>query len=131
MFLKNVLVIVFIVLFVGCNHVNREEDVEGGSYKIPSDKIADDVGQKLGAKSGEEIFKNCSGCHGENAKESALGLSEVIGYWEVVSIVQALEEYKNSTRDQYGMGSLMTGQVKGLSSDDIKNVANYIYSLQP
>ncbi len=131
MFLKNVWVVVFIVLFVGCNQANREESINGGSYKVPSDNVADDVGQKLGASSGEEIFKSCAGCHGENGEKRALGVSAVIGYWEVVSIVQALEGYKNSTRNQYGMGGLMKGQVAGLSSDDIRNVANYIYSLQP
>ncbi len=129
MFLKNIWIIVIVVLSIGCKQVDR--DVGEEIYKNPATGKITDVDQKLGAKSGEEIYKNCSACHGENAEKSALGKSEAIGYWEVVSIVQALEEYKNSTRDRYGMGALMTGQVKGLSSDDIKNVANYIYSLQP
>ncbi len=67
----------------------------------------------------------CLGCHGQNFEKKALGVSKVVKDMSKEDIVKALEGYKNGT---YGgaMKSVMAGQVKALSSDDIKAMADAI-----
>ncbi len=138
MLTKSISIVVLVFLFLGCEQVDRVEDV-AKKYQDDTtektEKISDDIDQGLGATSGKELYNgtvntsSCAGCHGSNAEKRALGKSDIIRHWEVETIIQALQEYKEGTRDQYGMGSLMTGQVKYLSDSDIRNIANYIYNL--
>ncbi len=67
----------------------------------------------------------CLGCHGQQFEKKALGASKVVKDMSKEDIVKALEGYKNGT---YGgaMKSVMAGQVKTLSSDDIKAMADAI-----
>jgi len=138
MFIKNVGIAVLIFLLSGCGQIDKVEDATKkyqDTTTEKTEKISDDVDKRLGATSGKELYNgtvdksSCAGCHGTNAEKKALGKSEAIRYWEVESIVQALQGYKDGTRDQYGMSGIMTGQVKYLSDADIKSIANYIYNL--
>ena len=71
------------------------------------------------------LYKKCSGCHGQNAEKKALNKSAVIKDWDASKIAEALNGYKNGT---YGgpMKGLMVGQVRSLSADDIKAIADKI-----
>ena len=68
------------------------------------------------------IFYSCAGCHGFDAGKKALGKSRVIKGWSVVKIEHALNGYKNRTYGSYSK-KIMYGQVKRLSSKDIKELA--------
>ncbi len=79
---------------------------------------------------GKAVFAKCVSCHGADGKTKALGKSEIIAGQAVADLEKKLSEYKAGTRNVAGMGTLMNGQVKGLSDDDIKAVAEYISSLK-
>lgn len=82
------------------------------------------------AGDGAELYKKCAACHGQHGEKKALGKSEPIAGWETEKLVEALDEYKKGTRNIHGMGALMKGQVRGMSDDDIKSVAEYIHTLK-
>ncbi len=80
--------------------------------------------------SGANLFKlKCASCHGLKAEKSALGKSEIIGKWNDEQIINAINGYQQGS---YGksMKALMQAQVKELSSEDIKVLANYITAIQ-
>jgi len=81
------------------------------------------------AKTGQELFNKCEGCHGTTAQKKALGKSEIIQGWDVNKTVKVLQGYKTGI---YGgpMKGLMKGQVISYSDKDIENVAEYISSLK-
>ena len=70
-------------------------------------------------------YKKCVGCHGANGEKVALGKSKIIKDMTKADIETALLGYQAGT---YGgaMKGLMTGQVKGLSAADIKDIANQV-----
>ena len=79
---------------------------------------------------GKELFSKCAGCHGVDGKTKALGKSEVIAGQNADDLVKKITEYKAGNRNVAGMGQLMQGQVKSLSDEDIKALANYISNLK-
>ena len=80
----------------------------------------------LMAADGAALFKKCAGCHGMHGEKKALGKSAPIKGWDKAKVVEALKGYKAGTRNVYGMGALMKGQVAGLSDADIEAIADYI-----
>jgi len=72
-----------------------------------------------------DAYSKCIGCHGANGEKKALGKSKVIKDMSKAEIEASLLGYQNGT---YGgqMKGLMIGQVKSLSADDIKAIANKI-----
>ena len=84
----------------------------------------------LMAADGAALFKKCAGCHGAKAEKHALGKSAVIAGWDKAKIVEALKGYKAGTRNVYGMGAVMKGQVASLSDADIEALADYISKLK-
>jgi len=83
----------------------------------------------LMASSGEDIFKQCAGCHGVKAEKKALNKSQVIAGWSKEKVLKAIVGYKDGS---YGgaMKGLMKGRVAGLSKEDTEKVAKYISSLK-
>lgn len=82
----------------------------------------------LMASEGAALYKKCAACHGTLAQKKALAKSQVIANWSAEKIEKALKGYQDGT---YG-GSLkvtMKGQVKNLSDEDIKSLAEYIDGL--
>ena len=79
-------------------------------------------------KSGEEIFKACTACHGAHAEKAALGKSKIIKGWDTLHTSNALHGYKDGT---YGgaMKALMKGQVGFLNDKEIQTVSEYISKL--
>ena len=72
-----------------------------------------------------DAYSKCIGCHGANGEKKALGKSKVIKDMSKAEIEASLLGYQNGT---YGgqMKGLMIAQVKSLSADDIKAIANKI-----
>jgi len=80
------------------------------------------------SKSGAELFKVCSSCHGVNAEKKALNKSQVVQGWSEIQVLSALNGYKDGS---YGgaMKGLMKSQVTKLSDADIAVLAKYISEL--
>ena len=72
-----------------------------------------------------DSYSKCIACHGANGEKVALGKSKVMKDMTKAEIESSLLGYQNGT---YGgpMKALMTGQVRGLSAADIKDIANKI-----
>ncbi len=83
-----------------------------------------------GSDKGASLYKKCAGCHGVDGKTKAMGKSEVIAGQSAEDLVKKITEYKAGTRNVAGMGTLMKGQVSGLSDEDIKALADYISKLK-
>jgi len=79
-------------------------------------------------KSGADLFKVCSSCHGQHAEKKALNKSKVIQGWSEVQVTTALNGYKDGS---YGgsMKGLMKSQVTKLSDEDISALAKHISGL--
>ncbi|MCJ7766479.1 MAG: c-type cytochrome [Thiovulaceae bacterium] len=79
-------------------------------------------------KTGADLYKGCTSCHGMHAEKAALGKSQIIQGWPAQRVQDALNGYKDGT---YGaaMKGVMTGQVSKLSDDDMKLVSKYISNL--
>lgn len=88
------------------------------------------AGVSLMAADGAELFKKCIACHGIKAEKQALGKSRVIAGWEAAKIEEALTGYKAGTRNEHGMGVVMTGQVGKFSAEEIKAVAEHVSTLK-
>ncbi|MRI83938.1 MAG: cytochrome C [Nitratiruptor sp.] len=88
------------------------------------------VASTLMAADGAALYKKCAGCHGAKGEKKALGKSAPIAGWDKAKLVEALKGYKAGTRNVYGMGMLMKGQVASLSDADIEALAEYISKLK-
>ena len=84
--------------------------------------------EPVASKSGAELFKVCSSCHGVNAEKKALNKSQVVQGWSEIQVSSALNGYKDGS---YGgaMKGLMKSQVTKLSDADIAVLAKYISEL--
>ena len=82
----------------------------------------------VATKSGADLFKSCSSCHGVNGEKKALNKSQVIQGWDVAKVSTALNGYKDGS---YGgaMKGLMKSQVTKLSDADIAVLAKHISEL--
>ena len=74
----------------------------------------------------EELYKNCSGCHGEHGETKALGQSNIIAGQESNLTIKQLTAYKNGELNQYGLGNIMQLQLKVVNDEDIESLAQYI-----
>lgn len=81
--------------------------------------------------SGEELYKNCVGCHGENGETTALGQSKVITGQDINLSIKQLTAYKNGELNKYGLGNIMQLQLSSLRDEDIEKLAQYIANMQP
>jgi len=90
------------------------------------------VGAILGTSSlmaSADLYKKCSGCHGQVGEKKALGKSKVINEMSEADLVTAMKGYKDGT---YGgaMKGLMKGQVAKLSDADIQSLSKTISSMK-
>ncbi|QOG13314.1 c-type cytochrome [Arcobacter sp. FWKO B] len=72
-----------------------------------------------------KLYAKCVACHGTNGEKVALGKSKIIKDMSKEDFIAAMKGYQDGT---YGaaMKGIMASQVKGLSEDEIKAIANYI-----
>jgi cytochrome c553 len=75
-------------------------------------------------------YSKCAGCHGKDGKMKALGKSEIIAGQAKADLVKKIGEYKAGTRNANGMGTLMKGQVAGLTDADIDAIATYVSGIK-
>lgn len=80
------------------------------------------------AADGKSLYARCSGCHGADGKKMALGAGKPLKGMKAADVAKALEGYQAKT---YGgeKKAMMEGQVKGLSAEDIKALAEFIAAL--
>jgi len=108
-----------------------ETTMEDAKLKI--EKIAapiiTKVQQAVNTPNGEQLYKKCMGCHGQNAEKKALNKSAIIKNWDELKITNALKGYKDGT---YGgpMKGVMKSQVATLSQAEIEVLAKYITTLK-
>ncbi|MBE0514625.1 c-type cytochrome [Sulfurimonas sp.] len=81
--------------------------------------------------SATQLFDRCGTCHGKKGERHSQNLTKSIAGMNAKDVTTILKEYKAGTRDTYGLGSMMHGQAKKLSSADIKELSEYIASLPP
>lgn len=76
------------------------------------------------AAAGQEISEDCAMCHGDDGwgDEDFPGIT---GMAEA-DFIQAMKEYQDGTREEKSMRK----QVKGLSDDDLANLAAYYATLE-
>jgi len=79
--------------------------------------------------SATQLFERCGTCHGKKGEKHSLNLSKSIAGMKAKDVVKILREYKAGKRNAYGFGTMMHGQAKKLSEDDISTLASYIESL--
>jgi cytochrome c553 len=79
---------------------------------------------------GQSLYKNCAGCHGDTGTTKALQLSKPISGQEKDKTIVQLTAYKNGELNKYGLGNIMKMQVATLSDGDIKSLAEYIATLK-
>jgi cytochrome c len=83
------------------------------------------------AADGQDIYiQKCQNCHGADGKLAALGNSSAIAGWDVNKAIQALNGYKNGTRNMYGMGEFMKNELRRYSNEELLSLANYISKLK-
>lgn len=73
----------------------------------------------------EPSYQKCVACHGANGEKVALGKSKIIKDMNKADFIAAMTGYQNGT---YGgpMKGVMTGQVKGLTAEQIEAQANFL-----
>jgi len=92
-------------------------------------EVVEDTKAKLTpTKSGAELYKVCSSCHGVSGEKKALNKSQVIQGWSEIQVSTAMNGYKDGS---YGgaMKGLMKSQVTKLSDEDISALSKYISEL--
>lgn len=82
------------------------------------------------AKDVKELYEKCSTCHGDKGEEKAFGKSKEINKLTKKEIIEALEAYKEGTKDEHGLGRIMESQVYSLTKIDIENIAEYIQNFK-
>ncbi len=88
------------------------------------------AGSTLLMADGAALYAKCAGCHGQKGEKAALGKSAVIQGMDAAKLEELIKGYKAGTLNQHGMGTLMNGQVKSMSDEDIKAVSEYIAGLK-
>ncbi len=77
------------------------------------------------AADGKALFARCTGCHGADGTKKALGTGVPLKGLKADALLKALQGYKAGT---FGgdKKAMMEGQVKSLSDEDMKALADYI-----
>jgi len=126
---KLITLTILLFLFTGCSDdINILQKVSAdGIFKEKSQELVLSEPKKVVQNDGATIFRACASCHGHNAKNTALGKSQVINGWSAERVSAALVGYQNGT---YGgeFKAIMHGQVSKLSAEDIRLVSRHIAS---
>jgi cytochrome c553 len=85
-----------------------------------------ELAQAGDAAAGKTKAVSCSGCHGTNGVSSSPNIPSLAGQQSAYLVLQ-LKAYKTGNRKDV----IMSGQVLGLSDNDIENLAAYFVDLKP
>ena len=83
------------------------------------------------SQSATELFQKCAVCHGEHGEKHSLNVTKYIAGMDEDDLVDILQEYKEKTRNKYGLGTMMQGQAANLTEEDMKTLATYISNFPP
>jgi len=72
------------------------------------------------------LFERCQPCHGSEAEKNALQASDVIADYTKDEIINALNAYRDGTRNRHNMGALMSNFANKLSTYETNILADYI-----
>lgn len=72
----------------------------------------------------------CYACHGEKMELKCYGVTKIVNTLSSKNIKSSLMQYKNGSKDKYGMGAVMQSQIGGLSDDEIDALSKYIPTLK-
>jgi len=78
------------------------------------------------AAAGKTKAATCGGCHGANGISAAPDVNPSLAGMDEASLVEAIQEYKDGTRDH----ATMKVMVMSLSDEDIADIAAF-YASQP
>lgn len=83
------------------------------------------------AEDGASIYaQKCQNCHGDDGKKAALNKAVPIAGWDKAKTIEALNGYKDGSRNTTGLGKIMTPKVKTLTDEEISAVSEYIATLK-
>jgi cytochrome c553 len=77
---------------------------------------------------GLELYTACASCHGGDGRSTSMSQYPKIGGQNEAYLVNALKAYRDGRR-QGTFASIMAETAKGLSDQDIANLASYVASL--
>lgn len=98
---------------------------------IKKEEVVKEVSKEVKSSiDGAKLYAKCAGCHGAKGEKKGLGKSAQIGGMDKDKLVELLNGYKNNKVNLYGMGALMSNQVKNLSKEEIEALAKYISNLR-
>jgi len=109
--------------------VKTKTEETGEAVAETVEKVKEETAATEPPTDGKTVFaQKCASCHGPDAKNAALGKSQVIAGWDAARVENALRGYIDGT---YGssMKPVMQVQAKALSDAQIKAVSEYIGSL--
>ena len=98
--------------------------------KVATEKAVTDAKDSLVNSAAKVAFEKCAACHGVDGKTKALGKSPKIAGEAKADLIAKINGYKAGTRDEFGMGKLMTGQVQKMDDASIDAIATYISQLE-
>ncbi|NKQ40844.1 MAG: c-type cytochrome [Sulfurovum sp.] len=98
--------------------------------KATKEKVTEVAEPVVDTVAGVALYAKCAGCHGKDGKIKALGKSPAIAGLSIETLASDLKAYKVGTLNKSGMGSLMKGQMAGMSDSDIDILSAYISSLK-
>lgn len=89
------------------------------------EEITAQVEEAVSSVDAQKAYSKCIACHGKNGEKVALGKSKIIKDMTKEDFVASLKGYQDGT---YGgaMKSIMVGNVKGMSEDEFKAMADLI-----
>ncbi len=124
--MKNVYLILVFILLSGCQADNSDRTSTGGISNSGNSISTKTTNTHQQNSQAAVLYERYQPCHGQNAEKNALGKSKIIANSEKKDLVDAINAYKNGTRNIYGFGGLMKGQVAKLTENEIIILSDYI-----
>ena len=76
-------------------------------------------------------YSKCVGCHGVTGEKQALGKSAMITGQDSAKTVEQLTAYRAGELNLHGMGGLMKAQMRDITDEQIKEIADYLEGNAP
>jgi cytochrome c553 len=80
-----------------------------------------------------KLYEKCAHCHGDQGQLSTFERFHyaVIGGKDANFLENQLLAYKDGNLNLFGLGALMTAELRPYSKEDLKRLADYISTLKP
>jgi len=131
---------VIATLFLGCGEETSQQAKQTQTHETPTQTVVEKEAPVAQTQpqptqtqpaeiSAQQLYSKCAGCHGADGKTKALGKSNPIAGWSKTKLIDAINGYKDGSRNVHGMGAVMKGQVATMDEKQIEAVAEYISTL--